>query len=198
MTKTCKRCGVEYQGKTAQKFCGYACSRESRKTRVERKCEICGESFEIRLPVIAKGYGKYCSTSCYTKAQTTKTQRPCAICGAPVICRPSRERKYCSRACFGKAHSGDGYWNWKGGVTPESQRIRQSTEYKKWREAVFARDNWTCQDCGERGHKLHAHHVFHFAEFEEHRIEIWNGVTLCEGCHWKTHSKSENQITEVR
>ena len=35
--------------------------------------------------------------------------------------------------------------NSKGGITPENERIRQSIEMRLWREAVFARDNWTCQ-----------------------------------------------------
>ncbi len=36
---------------------------------------------------------------------------------------------------------------WKGGVTPENIKARHSIEYRLWREAVFARDNWTCQYC---------------------------------------------------
>ena len=63
--------------------------------------------------------------------------------------------------------SGSGHYNWKGGVTPENLKIRNSVEYKLWREAVFIRDNYTCVWCGERGVKLNADHIKPFSLFPE-------------------------------
>jgi len=40
--------------------------------------------------------------------------------------------------------SGEKSHFWKGGITPEHIKSRNSTENCLWREAVFARDNWTC------------------------------------------------------
>jgi len=77
--------------------------------------------------------------------------------------------------------------NWKGGVS--FKRIRNDVESRLWREAVFARDNWTCQKCGERGGKLNAHHIFNFAEYPELRLAIDNGITFCDKCHKKFHKK---------
>ena len=75
---------------------------------------------------------------------------------------------------------------WKGGKTKESLRIRASADYKLWREAVFARDNWTCIWCGQIGGQLNADHVKPFALFPELRLAIDNGRTLCERCHKTT------------
>ena len=94
---------------------------------------------------------------------------------------------------------------WKGGITPENQRIRHSLEYGLWRTAVFERDNYTCIWCGTRSGNgktvvLNADHIKSFALFPELRFAIDNGRTLCEPCHITTdtfagrgHKRRKNQ-----
>lgn len=77
--------------------------------------------------------------------------------------------------------------NWKGGITPENAKIRNSIEYNLWRQSVFARDNYTCQKCEDRGGKLRPHHIHNFADYPELRLAIDNGITLCDNCHKKFH-----------
>jgi hypothetical protein len=80
--------------------------------------------------------------------------------------------------------------NWKGGITPLNQKIRQSIEYKLWRDAVFMRDNYQCVWGGkEHGDRLHADHIQLFSTHPELRFAIDNGRTLCVSCHQKRHSK---------
>lgn len=79
--------------------------------------------------------------------------------------------------------AGDKHWNWKGGITPKNQQLRDCDEYRKWRMAVYVRDHFTCQACGQVGYKLEAHHIQPFAKFPALRYEITNGVTLCVECH---------------
>lgn len=79
--------------------------------------------------------------------------------------------------------------NWKGGITPQIVLLRQSAMYQIWRNAVFLRDDFTCQDCGLKGSYLHAHHIKSFADFPNLRFKIENGQTLCKNCHAKLHVK---------
>jgi len=83
--------------------------------------------------------------------------------------------------------------NWKGGISRANLIIRGSLDYRLWREAVFQRDNWTCQKCGNRGGDLEAHHIKPFAYFPDLRFEVSNGQTLCRKCHQETPSYKRNQ-----
>lgn len=69
----------------------------------------------------------------------------------------------------------------------ENNFVRHSKEYSEWRKAVFERDGYECQLCGKHGGKLNAHHKERFADCPEKRLDIDNGVTLCEDCHKKVH-----------
>jgi len=76
---------------------------------------------------------------------------------------------------------------WKGGVTPEHNRLRGSLEYIIWRNEVYKRDNWTCRICGIHCQKgnIVAHHIKKFSNFPELRFLVENGLTLCRKCHIK-------------
>ena len=84
------------------------------------------------------------------------------------------------------AHTGSKHWNWQGGKTKITNKIRNSREYKLWRDAVYKRDNYTCVWCGKRGVRLNADHIKPFCDYPELRFAIDNGRTLCIDCHKKT------------
>ena len=93
--------------------------------------------------------------------------------------------------------SGEGGSNWQGGITPITERARRTIEFRLWRDAIFARDNWTCRGCGRRGGGLHPHHIKSFAKYPELRFDIDNGKTLCEDCHKKTKNFGGRAILET-
>lgn len=78
---------------------------------------------------------------------------------------------------------------WIDGRTPKNKLIRRGVEFRLWREAVFARDNWTCQKYGTKGGNLHPHHIQNFSQFPELRFAIDNGITLSEKAHKEFHKK---------
>lgn len=83
---------------------------------------------------------------------------------------------------------------WKGGVTPLYKVIRKSPEAVNWRKAVFERDNYTCQICGQIGGRLEADHMKAFSRYPELRFELSNGRTLCKPCHYKTDNYGYKSI----
>ncbi len=100
-----------------------------------------------------------------------------------------------------EALRGSRCYRWQGGKTSEAERIRKSLDYKVWRSAVFARDDYTCQGCGQRGGRLNADHIFPFASFPSMRLMLHNGQTLCVNCHKQTPSyltKMQTEPTTVR
>lgn len=96
---------------------------------------------------------------------------------------------------------------WKGGITPLNAQIRYSESYKLWKKSVFARDDFTCQECGKvqgwdkkfKKHiTIHAHHLKPFSLFPKLRFEVSNGRTLCVDCHIETDTYKLNQYNFKR
>ena len=107
--------------------------------------------------------------------------------------KPAETRRRMSQ----RARRGEKSNFWRGGVAQahktEREVLSSSVEYKIWRDAVFRRDNYTCQHCGIRGRAglgkrivLHADHILPFRSHPELRLEMNNGRTLCVDCHRKT------------
>lgn len=89
------------------------------------------------------------------------------------------------RKCFLKRNSGINHWKWNSNLTKEDRTDRRMTRgYISWRKAVRERDNYTCQCCGDnKGGNLNAHHINSYNWSLGERLNINNGITLCNNCH---------------
>ncbi len=85
------------------------------------------------------------------------------------------------------------YINENGEVASLSKIERCSEKAAEWRNAVFQRDEYSCKDCGKKGH-IQAHHIKSWAVHPELRYNINNGVTLCLLCHAKRHPRKAKLI----
>lgn len=152
----------------------------------DKTCLTCEKEFHPRFSDI-----KFCSRVCMGKSYRKNHERNCIMCLKSFSAK-SLKTRFCSQVCVTQAdirtRKGSESHLWKGGITPKNIMIRMSLNYRNWRKAVYARDNFTCQECGTHGVQFHAHHLKSFAEYPELRFAIDNGVTLCVPCHKKTDS----------
>ena len=166
-------------------------------------CKVCHKEFYVGKYRLNKGQGKFCSFKCFSQSYEYKIQRlekmkTCRIGKTHTEETKTRIKNSCkgqkrtmaTRIKMSKAMSGNKSPRWKGGISKEYYILRHSLKFKLWRESVFKRDNYTCQDCGERGGVLHPHHIKEFSKFPKLRFELSNGKTLCKDCHFKIHFKT--------
>ena len=108
--------------------------------------------------------------------------------------------------------------NWKGGKTPLYQLLKANSKWKIWRELVFLRDNFICQnkDCkfchNKMGRILHPHHIIQLKEILKNNNiqtleealnckELWNinnGITYCAEFHLKSGLHSNLQLIKLK
>ena len=130
----------------------------------------------------------------------------CPSCKEKFDSSDSR-RVYCSNICWAKSVNvgrrrldmeRENNYNWKGGISPLNEKLRKSSMFKIWREAVFLRDNFTCQnpDCefcqNKIGVLLHPHHIESFAEYPAFRFNMHNGITYCAEFHINSKTLHKN------
>src|SRR3990167_882194 len=189
-----------------------------------KNCLVCKKQFYATPSDTKIGKAKYCSLLCYYEARRGIPNtylsklykgknkewlakiRPnmqganspmwkgglpnCIDCGRKLSLR---SYKHCV-VCSSKLHSGENHWNWKGGITPINVQIRNSTDFQKWRIAVFERDDFICQICNKKGGKLRANHIKTFAKYFELRFELSNGITICQDCDYRWVFRKEEEM----
>jgi len=161
------------------------------------ECLQCKKSF-YAPPHRLKAGAEFCSVRCsalsHWQRPAYRTKMKHAHSGNTASPETRHKMSLAQKAHIARSGANRGFvgiasqdhWNWKGGITTLTEKLRKSSRYTQWRTSVFARDDYVCQACGERGGRLHAHHDLPFSQFPDLRFEVLNGMTLCVPCHKKT------------
>jgi len=152
----------------------------------------------------------------------------CLECGNVIIHKIKRDierKKFCSQTCMGTYYGRKrplDHMNkmWVLGCSPEAnakkgRKGENHPQYKKdrsqvkskrsryentvWTRSVFEKDDFTCQDCGQRGGKLQADHIKPYCICsEDEKWNLENGRTLCVACHKKTDTYGIKMVHKLR
>lgn len=89
-----------------------------------------------------------------------------------------------------KVLRGENHPNWNEGSSRgyKWESYKNNRDYRIWREAIYKRDDYTCQSCKQRGGHLAPHHIKSWTKYPTLRFEVNNGITLCESCHALTYN----------
>lgn len=174
--KQCRECGSLFTGSGRQIYCGEKCSRRAqgrkRLVTVRRKpvCVVCGVTFQ------GAAAAKYCSVDCRMRARAAALERKCTalhcsggvrargLCGKHYREARAEEGYVCSvRGCARGVHAhgmctahatkAAAKDRVRGSRAEEGQRrrprVRDAFVAPVDRDAVFQRDGFTCQICGD-------------------------------------------------
>jgi len=155
---------------------------------MKKECIDCGTKIHWNT--------KRCSV-CRTK-YLKSLNKFCTDCGKPI----SRQAKRCS-ACANNGKNNPAYNENLTEQDREDQKYYKGIH--KWKTEVRKKFNYTCKKCGKKGHKnsgiIECHHINNFKEYINLRIDVNNGIALCQQCHKEIHKKygkltNEKQLLE--
>lgn len=209
----CKICGNDffvYKGrKDRAKFCSAKCTgkftslnlKGKVRTSLQKKCAMCENLFWVKKSEYNKM--QTCSKQCASQNRSIKISKALkGRCTNPgggfqkgnslgALAGESKKGKhYSPRTEFKKGFipwikGKKGFTPWNKGMGKKSDRNMNGWKYREWRKSVFKRDNYTCQECKERGGNIQADHIELWVLKPELRYELSNGRTLCKECHNK-------------
>ena len=159
-------------------------------------CDVCGESAGLRTSGDinrTKRTGSYfaCSYGCRSSDESLKICKQCKSEFRSYDRSKAGSGTFCSKPCYtewqkSEANQGPSHPSWDPRSDDWLSRTKRPV-YVSWRKSVFIRDNYICQRCKQIGGKLHAHHIKAFWAYPELELELNNGITLCNKCHWQAH-----------
>lgn len=193
--RNCDYCGQYYEGQGKQ-FCSFAC-----RMRHRNATDNPAHRTEVREKISQAMKG---NKTCVGRIVSDETRRKISASNRGHATTPQAVEKWratwrATAAAHGgmtPAHRaqleaiikrGPEHYNWKGGLSPRRRSMYyQDSRYKPFVHSVLERDDWTCQDCGQRGARLEVHHIKPWAEYPDLAFEMSNVITLCRSCHNKT------------
>jgi len=161
-----------------------------------KTCSYCKKNFNRKIDK-RRSY-LFCSFGCYQSFRKNKPKQfncKCLECEKQFYKKPSAikngEGKFCSRECK-HANQRLGI-NIRGESYNDRHLLRQSSQYRSWRDKSKKLRGNKCQKCGIKdrvlclccGNRiyLHVNHVKPFATYPKLRFDPENSSVLCPKCH---------------
>lgn len=116
-------------------------------------------------------------------------------CGSITIIKRNALGKQTSCGCHNKAvrqkTRGIIHPSWNPNLTDEDRELGRFVDgYREWCLDIKKKFNFTCVVCKDnKGGNLVSHHLESYHANKELRMNLDNGVCLCEDCHKKFHKK---------
>jgi hypothetical protein len=154
------------------KYCSRRCQALASCERLTTQCEICNSKFEYIACRLNKA--KYCSRKCFYKSQykpKVGVDYICQHCEVIFKDSPSKNRKFCSKACTKKKKKSE--WH------PKFSTVRK----KMLSEGLINK----CEKCGynEFVEILGVHHI----DGNRDNNDLKNLMVVCPMCHSLLHRK---------
>lgn len=193
LPKKCSICESQFKSyDSKQKTCSRKCGSVLRLKNNPHPNKGMPRSADVRAKISASHVGIKPSKETIEKMRLAKLGKPAHNKGKPM--------SEATKLKLSLQRRGENSPAWKGGLTSLIRQIRRGIKYRTWRKAVYDRDNYTCQVCGEDKQYLNADHIIQFAlllrmhniktvEQAESSDALWdigNGRTLCLPCHKTT------------
>lgn len=186
----CLICNKEFRPRNNKtKYCSKECKHKSQYNRVYYKCEYCGKDTFTKKSIYEKANNHYCSRRCSDLAQLDRIEYKCDNCGR--ICESTRSdyekynKHFCSNECSGE-------YKKSPFITDElRERKRFRKVDKRWSSMVKRKFKGKCVICGSSKSKnvrIVSHHLDGWNLEPSKRLDIDNGVCLCEEHHKEFHS----------
>jgi hypothetical protein len=204
----CKECGKEFVSKNkTQDYCSRECTNQVFKRKGKlflngqicrifmKRCQECGKmKMFIKFPKTRGSYfNRENKCNQCKRGLVKRTEKICVFCNNKFL--TSRKVNFCSQECFHMYNSKENHWRYNHNLTDEEREMGRLIEgYNDFVKDVFKRDKYKCQHCGSNK-KINAHHLNSYNWDKEHRVDVNNGVTLCEDCHklfHKTYGYGDN------
>ena len=142
-------------------------------------------------------YKHACSSCDKEYSSGSKNSKLCKECynivlgrmGAKTLSKLNSNQNGKNNIMYGVYRFGKKNPNYNSSKTNQEREYGRLLEgYTPWRDKVYKRDKYTCQCCGDaKGGKLNAHHLDAYCWCKEKRVDIDNGITLCNSCHKQFH-----------
>ena len=105
----------------------------------------------------------------------------------------TEQRMYCSDECKTQCTVYNQREYFKGFEGYQSREVQPEL-----RQLVFERDDWTCQECDQRGGALNCHHIEGIKWNPLESADMNKCMTVCKKCHVEIHKKNECGYNDMK